>query len=348
VKNNITNNTLGINVKTVIICSGIFLLLSAATIFIHLSIYRSHHPAVATPSTSGTSADEPAAMDLIRGNDLKLINKLYLADIDEESPKYLGFKGRLSGIITKAATGPVKSVSVYFRNMTDGSWMSIGSDNLFYPGSLIKVPIMIYFLEQERLHKGTLDKVLTYEKPKQSFPSQVYKGDSILDGRKYKISELLKYMIVESDNNATNLLAKNMKNDPFCKIFTDLEIPPDKINDVNYQISAKDYSKFFRILYSSSYLPRTYSEYALELLAKCKFNQGISRNLPQDIIVAHKFGEHGRDYDMDFSETAIVYHPNVPYLLAIMTKGSDAKIQSDVVSNIADEVYRFVSGNSSR
>lgn len=341
-KRNPTNgNVGGINVKTVIICSGILIILSVLTIFLHLYISRSYHPAIAT--TSGNSTDCPATMTQIQGNDLKLINKLYLADIEKESPKFLAMKEDLSRMIYQVTYGPVKSVSVYFKDLNDGSWMSINGDNLFYPGSLIKVPIMIYFLKQEQAHKGMLNQELIYEKPKRNFPSQVYKGDSILNGRKYKISELLKYMIVESDNNATNLLAKNMKNDPFCKIFTDLEIPPDKINDVDYQISARDYSKFFRILYSSSYLPRKYSEYALELLAKSKFNRGISRNLPQGIVIAHKFGEQGRNYDMDFSETAIVYRKKDPYLLTVMTKGTDAKEQTDVVNKIADEVFRLLS-----
>lgn len=344
-KNNTTKgNTRGINTMTLIIYSGILIILSVTTILIHLHISRSYH--FATETTSGISADSPLAMSLIRGNDLKLINKLYLADVETESPKFLTLKKDLIRIINQETTGPVKSVAVYFRDLTDGSWISINGDKLFYPGSLIKVPIMIYYLNQEREHKGTLGQELIYEKPRESFPSQVYKGDSILNGRKYKISELLKYMIVESDNNATHLLAKNMKNDPFCKIFTDLEIPPDKINDVDYEISARDFSKFFRILYSSSYLPRTYSEYALELLSKSKFNQGISRNLPQDILIAHKFGEQGRNIDLDFSETAIVYRSNAPYLLTIMTKGTEAKRQTDVVSKIADEVFQFLSRNT--
>jgi beta-lactamase class A len=344
-KNDTANGTArGINVKTIIICSGIFIVLSVLTVVVHLSISGTHHPATAAASVNPT--DCPSSMTLIRGNDMKLINKLFLADIEEESPKYLKMKKEISRMINKFTTGPVKSVSVYFRDLNDGSWMSIAGDNLFYPGSLIKVPIMIYFLQQEQEHPGTLGKELAYEKPKERFPSQVYNGDSILNGRKYKISELLNYMIVESDNNATNLLAKNLKNDRFCKIFTDLEIPPDRINDVGYQISAKDYSKFFRILYNSTYLPRNYSEFALELLAKSKFNRGISRDLPQDIVIAHKFGEAGRNYDMDFSETAIVYHPKDPYLLTVMTKGTEAKLQTDVVSKIADEVYRFVSGKT--
>jgi beta-lactamase class A len=99
----------------------------------------------------------------------------------------------------------------------------------------------------------------------------------------------------------------------------------------------------FRILYSSSCLSRTYSEYALELLAQSKFNLGISRNLPKDIVIAHKFGESERNYDMDFSETAIVYRDNGPYLLTVMTEGTNTKQQTDVVSEILDVVYQFLS-----
>ena len=49
---------------------------------------------------------------------------------------------------------------------------------------------------------------------------------------------------------------------------------------------------------------------------------------------------------MDFSETAIVYRKNDPYLLTIMTKGTDAKGQTDIVSKIADEVFRFFPVNA--
>jgi hypothetical protein len=138
-------------------------------------------------------------------------------------------------------------------------------------------------------------------------------------------------------------LSKNLESDPFRKIFTDLEIPPDEINDVNYQINTKEYSKFLMVLYNATYLHRNASEEALELLAKSKFNGGISRLLPSGTIVAHKFGECGRDDDMTFSESAIIYLKNNPYLLTIMTKGSLLQDQTDLVSELSGEVFRFMS-----
>jgi beta-lactamase class A len=150
-------------------------------------------------------------------------------------------------------------------------------------------------------------------------------------------------MIVESDNNATHLLARNLESDPFRRVFTDLDIPPDEINDVNYQISAKEYSRFLMVLYNATYLHRDASEKALELLSKSKFNNGITKMLPPGTVVAHKFGECGRDNDMTFGESALIYLKNRPYLLTIFTKGSQIQDQTSLVSELSSDIYQFMS-----
>lgn len=321
---------------------GILLVISGLTIGAHIYISRSH----TSPSTSASTdnSDCPSAFTVVRENDKELINRLYLVEIETESSKYTELKLELcKRILQYKDKGTVETASVYCRNLNDGSWMGIDGERCYLPGSLMKVPIMIYYLKKEQEHKGTLKKELLYEKPKQSFPSQVFKGDSILSGKKYQIVDLLRYMIVESDNNATHLLSENLENGSFNKLFTDLEIPPDNINDVNYQINAKEYSKFMLVLYNATYLYRNLSEQALELLAKSKFHDGISKTLPPGIIVAHKFGECGRDKDMTFSESGIIYLKNSPYLLTIMTKGSMIKDQTDLVSEISADVFHFMS-----
>jgi beta-lactamase class A len=341
-KTNTTGKFFRISRRTIIFYAVFLILLSGLTIAAHIYIDKSHLHKTETVSVDNSGC--PSSFTIVRENDKKLISRLYLADIETESSKYSTLKLELSRmILSYTEKGTVQTASVYCRNMNDGSWMSIDGDKLYMPGSLMKVPIMIYFLMMEQEHKGILNRELLYEKPKQNFPSQVYRGDSILSGRKYKIADLLRYMIVESDNNATHLLSKNLESDPFRKIFTDLEIPPDEINDVNYQINTKEYSKFLRVLYNATYLHRNASEEALELLAKSKFNGGISRPLPPGTIVAHKFGECGRDDDMTFSESAIIYLKNKPYLLTIMTKGSLLQDQTDLVSELSGEVFRFMS-----
>jgi len=326
--------------KSTVYYAIFFTVVCGLTIIAHLYFFKTKLHA--KDSESMKNSDCPSSLTIIRGNDKELINRLYLADVEIESPKYSELKEDLSRLILQhTGRGIVQSVSVYFRDLNRGSWMSIDGDRGYMVGSLMKVPIMIYYLLMERDHPGTLKKELIYVKPKHQFPSQEFKGDSILSGQRYKISELLRYMIVESDNNATILLSRDIDPEIFRKIFTDLIIPPDEINDIDYQISPKQYSKFFRVLYNATYLTRKLSEYALQLLTQCKFNHGISRDLPPGIIIARKFGELGRNEVMDFSECAIVYRGNEPYLLMIMTKGTNVKEQTDLVSEISDMVYHF-------
>jgi beta-lactamase class A len=287
----------------------------------------------------------PCASNLviIRENEDNLIHPLLLVDVESESGNYLPLKGLLAKTISNyIQNGTVQTASVYLRQMRDGSWMSMAPNRNYYPGSLMKVPIMIYYLKQEELHPGYLNKEFLYEKPKQNFPSQIYRGDSISSGRKYKISELLRYMIEESDNNATFLLSKNLQPDLFRKIFTDLDIPPDEINDITYQTNVREYEKFFRVLYNATYLDDRLSQMALELLVGCKFNEGMARKIPQGISVARKFGEHGINNLMDFSEGGIVYKDGNPYILVVMTEGTDAHKQAALISEISDQVYQHM------
>jgi len=339
-----TRKTLILSIKNVIFFAGFLIILSGVTIAAHLYISKSHPSA--PESVSENAQLPPSPLTVIRENKFKLINRLYLFEVKTESERYTDLKLELSQIINKyKEKGTVQTASVYCRDIADGSWMSVDGDRQYMPGSMMKVPIMIYFLGMEQEHKGILNKELLYEKPKQNFPSQVYKGDSILSGKRYKIVDLLRYMIVESDNNATHLLSNNLESTSYRKIFTDLEIPPDEINDLNYRISAIEYSKFFIVLYNATYLHRNHSEAALELLADCKLNEGITKPLPKGTVVAHKFGECGRDNDMMFADGGIIYLKNKPYILTIMTQGSLIQDQTDLVSELSEHVYHFMLNN---
>ncbi|MEI6885514.1 MAG: serine hydrolase [Bacteroidota bacterium] len=270
----------------------------------------------------------------------QLSHPLLLADDNSESPRFSSLRYELQKLIRDYETdGSITSVSVYMTTLNDMSGMGIGPDDAYLPGSLMKVPILIYYLKQEQDHPGTLKKEFVYERPRTGFPQQNYPGDSIVSGRKYKVSELLHYMIAESDNNATYVLSTHIDGDEYRKIYTDLDIPPYEVSNTLYSISPRQYSKFFKVLYNASYLNESLSEYALNILSECNFRDGLVKELPKGIITAHKFGERAIDYDVNFSESAIVYYNSNPYLLTIMTRGRDVKHQTVLVSELSKAIY---------
>ena len=164
----------------------------------------------------------------------------------------------------------------------------------------------------------------------------------ILPHKSYTINELIRYMIVDSDNNATAILLKNIEPKILESIYGDLgvELPTDPTD----YISAKTYSLFFRILYRSTYLTRDMSEKAMKLLSESEFNDGLKAGVPAGIKLAHKFGEYeGRDNSgsvtKELHDCGVVYYPKHPYMLCVMTKGSDLGNLKEVIKNISQTVY---------
>ena len=274
----------------------------------------------------------------------KLIKPMLWAKPVKESQAFSALKSRLISLIeSDTKQGLLTSASVYLYSFSDGDWTYINPNESFNPGSLIKVPmLMAYLLMAEKDPKIFNKKILC-----ENFgyiPTQTYETHAINPGRTYTVRELLHSMIAYSDNNATNLLNKNVDIQVFRKTFTDLNIPEPDLTDRNFQISAKRYSRFLIVLYNASYLSRSASEYALQLLSECDFKQGMVKELPANIAVAHKFGEWGNNrINLHvLSESGIVYYNDKPYLLTVMTKGTDVRSLAPEISKMSKMTYDFI------
>ncbi len=96
-------------------------------------------------------------------------------------------------------------------------------------------------------------------------------------------------MIIYSDNTATNTLLEHLPNTVQAKTLQELGIPLPDGKSMEYLVTVKEYASFFRVLYNSSYLSREKSELALKILSESKFNNGITKLIPETVPVAHKF-----------------------------------------------------------
>jgi beta-lactamase class A len=234
----------------------------------------------------------------------------------------------------------MNTASVYVRLFGKAEWLSINDETKYQPGSLFKVPLLITYLRLEEKTPGVLQKKLMFNnitaEAKQF--KQEFMKNQIQQGQSYTVKELLKYMIVHSDNNATMLLFNNIHTSEFEKTFTDLGLDKNMTKSEGV-VSAKEYSRFWITLYNGSYLNFDNSEYALSLLSQSDFDQGMMKGIPKNIMVAHKFGESGTTVDRQLHESAIVYLDGKSYLLTIMTKGKDLKVLSKLMGDISRLVY---------
>ncbi len=84
------------------------------------------------------------------------------------------------------------------------------------------------------------------------------------------MSELMKYSLIYSDNNANETLLRYLPKEIIYKVFTDLSLPIiDKLEAAKDDyISVREYASFFRILYNASYLSDINSSFLLEIMTQ--------------------------------------------------------------------------------
>lgn len=295
-----------------------------------------------------TSTTPMCKTDIKRLSGLKYIKPIMFVDDECESDELSGLKQRVSEMINRSKTNQdIISASFYLKDYTNDDWTSLNDDEMYQPGSLFKVPVLIAILKMNEMQPGFLNKVVKFEKSFNIEKDVAFRSKSIQLGKSYTIKELLTYMIKYSDNNATALVETQMRMDVFMKVFEDFGLRVPKENDKQYFISAKEYSFFIRGIYNAAYLNIDDSEYAAELLTECEFDKAMVKGLPAGTPIAHKFGESGNVTEKELHESGIIYLNGNSYLLTIMTKGKDNDKLAKIIAEISQMVYAEMVGHNS-
>ncbi|HZS42838.1 MAG TPA: serine hydrolase [Candidatus Paceibacterota bacterium] len=239
-------------------------------------------------------------------------------------------------------TSGFEAISIYFRDLKSGIWATVNSEAQYDPASLYKVPVMIAWFKEAETKPNILNQKILYEGGPLDNKGLAF--NTLTPGTYYTINDLIKIMIEKSDNDADDILETSLGTTTLDQIFVDLNIP---LPDSSLQVTAKDYGRFFRLLYNSTYLNEDYSERALELLASTDFNSGLVAGVPAGITVAHKYGQYQDQAGTrrELHDCGIIYHSTNPYLLCVMTKG-DATVNNSIfesaIRNISSVVYDVV------
>lgn len=237
----------------------------------------------------------------------------------------------------------ISHASVYYRDLNNGPWFGIEENENFSPASLLKLPVMIAYLKQAEVDRTLLQKKLTYKKIPAPIEQSFTPENPLIDGKEYSIEELVNHMIVYSDNNALFLLEKNTDENKINAITRDLGIETATDSTPEDYMSVKSYASLFRVLYNASYLGKEMSEKALTILGNVAFTKGIVAGLPSAITVAHKFGERELENGVkQLHDCGIVYYPKHPYLLCVMTRGTNYENLSLVISNVSRKIYQDI------
>jgi beta-lactamase class A len=267
------------------------------------------------------------------------------AQTARENGKLENFADKVNDFVIKKQKDLGDTVSVYFRELNDGYHFDIGKDDFFYPASLLKVPTMISILKQAESNPRLLKTTVAFNDSKLLKRQNLDAKETLALGKSYTVDDLVYRMVKYSDNISYYLLMAKVIDRPVLEqTFRDLGFPSPYVDisdaQTRYVLSAEQYSSCFRVLYNATYLNKPMSEKALEYLSKSDFEFGLVAYLPATTVVAHKFGLSVNNEGRQLHDCGIVYYPNHPYLLCVMT-ASPVK-RGDSFDSAIGEISRFI------
>ncbi|GIW62085.1 MAG: hypothetical protein KatS3mg089_0937 [Patescibacteria group bacterium] len=280
----------------------------------------------------------------IRQGGYSLINPLLECEIESQQRKkeLITIQYKLEEMVNQMKQKHnISEMSIYLRDLNNGPWIGIDENKEFSPASLLKIPVMIAYYSTAESNPAILNKKVVYTgNTNLNANENIKPSNAIEKGKEYTINELIRRMIVYSDNDAMAILVENLPLSIQDKVYKDLGLSIPGVKGLEDYMTVREYASFFRILYNASYLSREYSQKALELLSEVDFDKGIRAGVPSNIRVANKFGERNFQGQKQLHDCGIVYYPNNPYLLCIMSRGDDFAEMSQSIKEVSALVYR--------
>ncbi len=234
------------------------------------------------------------------------------------------------------------TIGVYIVNLRDGASIDINEELEFKPASINKLLIAILILR--KVENGKLN--INDKLPITSEDADTISGNLYLRaGEEVKIEELLREMLSKSDNTAVNVLAKKINTKELDSLSTYLNY-----NNPNNKESSEDYNKvtpkstgnLFTSLYLSTLLEPKDSEYILKQLINTTFNIKAIADIPENVVIAQKFGIYHDEKVEYLHDCGIMYIDSARFFYCVMTKDLPSQEAQETIGTIVHAIYQYI------
>jgi beta-lactamase class A len=256
-----------------------------------------------------------------------------------------------------AASG-AETVAVAFRDLETGRELLVNPGMSFHAASTMKVPVMLEIYREARDGELSLDARLPIHNEFKSIAdgsafSVSPDDDSELTlykkvGGTETVRELLRLMITESSNLATNILIERVTPRKVMRLMRGMGARDVRVlrgvedgkafeRGMNNTTTARDLLILLCAIAEERAISRSASREMADVLAAQKFNEGIPAGLPAGLRVAHKTGSITKiEHD-----AAIVYPPGrSPYVLVVLVRGIAEEARAHrLIADISRAVY---------
>jgi beta-lactamase class A len=232
--------------------------------------------------------------------------------------------------------------SFYFEYLPSGTSIRIGDNNELVAASLIKLPLVMNLYRAAELKMVSLDKVVSInEEDLDKAYGDLWKKGA---GTQLTLRELARLTLSDSDNTASRTIYRYVKgllieeNQSLAQLDVD-----QNLVDGQAVINAKSYTSVLKSLYLASYVNRDSSNEILSFLTKSSEKNRLTKELPKDVVVAHKNGVYNQSWAE--SDCGIVYLPKRPYAVCVMV-GLPSDEANAFIADVSKAIYDYTSSAS--
>jgi beta-lactamase class A len=247
-----------------------------------------------------------------------------------------------SQVEARIAQAPARAVGVYYRDLTSGDSLTVGSAARFHAASTMKIPVMIQLFRDRDAGLLSLDDSITITN---TFRSIVDSSPYLLDvtddsdsslyqrlGQRASIHELIELMETVSSNLATNLLIAKVDarraNATAHALGADSILVLRGVEDgkayragLNNTTTARDLGMLLAAIANGTAASAQSCREMLAILGRQQFNEGIPAGLPAGTRVYHKTGWIGQVVYHDAALVEPTGGGHGRYVLVVLTGG---------------------------
>lgn len=243
---------------------------------------------------------------------------------------------------------PACRVSLVVKSLTDSTQtFTYRADERVPSASVIKLPIMLEVMERVRAGTLHLDAVHILKNAEKAGGDGVLKNQP--NGSRLSYRELLRLMMVHSDNTATNIFIHKLGHDAINARIRAIGLTKSRLNRImmdtaaikqgreNY-VTAGEMIALLEKIYRHEVATPALCDDMLTILKQNDDTSTLPRLLPKETVVAHKTGTLAYVK----GDVGIVYGKK-PFLISVFVEGVPTPEAERIISEIALLCYTYFS-----
>lgn len=247
----------------------------------------------------------------------------------------------ISEVVEKSLTGTKGDYGIAIENLNTNESFYKNEEEVFESASLYKLWVMA--VVYQKIEDGSLNLNEILSEDIKTLNKNFRIDEKIAEKKSGKITlsvnDALNLMITKSDNYSALLLASKVKLSTiaiflkkhglnYSKVGTDGSAPVT---------SAFDIYLFYKYLYDGKFANSDNTKAMISLLKGQVLNEKIPKDLPINVIVAHKTGE----LELSSHDAGIVFTPKTSYIIVVLSKSEAPDLANVRISNLSKDIYEY-------